>query len=259
MTRVLAFGDDRSPGADGCWEWITSHHWQGWRLEVITAEPPADMHPIEEEESTLHTWEPEDPRRPDDRGFSSVDHLRAKIDPRLALISKPWDLVAIGPRGTGMLKSLHLGSTADWLVREPASPLLVARQPDPVEKVLVAADGSPHSQRAVETLVALPWLEGVAVHVVSVDDGRVDVEAALSSVDAILSKSGVDVDSATSRGSATDAIVEEIERTEPDLIVLGAKGRGGFRRLIVGSTTAAIAGSVDRSILVAHALGETDG
>jgi nucleotide-binding universal stress UspA family protein len=37
------------------------------------------------------------------------------------------------------------------------------------------------------------------------------------------------------------------------LVVMGARGRGGIKRLVLGSTTAAVAGSTDRSLLVAHA------
>lgn len=254
MSHTLAFGDDNSPGADTAWEWISSQQWPGWSLEIVTADPPEDMHPVEEEESRLHPWEPDDPRDPEGAGFDSVVNLRAAIDPRLALIEKPWDLVTIGPRGSGMLKSLHLGSTADWLLRQPVSPLLLARQKEPVRKVLVATDGSPHARRAVHTLTTLPWLEGAAVHVVTVAERRFESDDALNSATDALSGSGVDlVDAVVRQGRPTHAIVDEVENVDPDLIVMGARGHGKIRRLVVGSTAAAIAGSLDRSLLVAHA------
>lgn len=254
MSHTLAFGDDHSPGADTAWDWITGHRWPGWSLEIVTAEPPEDMRPVEEEEARLHTWEPEDPRDPEGAGFDTVVNLRAAIDPRLALIEKPWDLVTIGPRGSGKLKSLHLGSTADWLLRQPVSPLLLARQKGPVRKVLVASDGSPHVRRAVDTLATLPWLEGVAVHVVTVAERRFESDDALNSATDALSESGVDlVDTVVRQGRPTHAIVDEVENVDPDLIVMGARGHGKIRRLVVGSTAAAIAGSLDRSMLVAHA------
>lgn len=257
MTRQLAFGDDRSVGANLCWEWIVSQRWDGWRLEVITAEPPADLHPVEPEQARLHSWDPDDPRRPADRGFVEVAHLRADLDPRVALIAKTWDLVAIGPHAEGWPKALRLGSTADWLLREPAAPLVIARRPDPVRQVLLAADGSPHVGRATETLASLPWIAGVVVRVVAVDDGRADPEMALSEASRILAAAGAELESVTRQGRPTNVIVEEIDRTEPDLVVMGARGRGGFKRLLLGSTTAAVAGSTDRNLLVAHA-GEED-
>lgn len=254
MSHTLAFGDDHSPEADMAWGWISSHQWPGWSLEIVTADPPGDMRPVEGEEARLHPWEPDDPRDPEDAGFDSVVNLRAAIDPRLALMEKPWDLVTIGPRGSGMLKSLHLGSTADWLLRQPVSPLLIARQAGPVRKVLVATDGSEHARRAVDTLASLPWIEGVAVHVVTVAERRFESDDALKSATDGLSGSGADlVDAVVRQGRPTHAIVAEVEDVGPDLIVMGARGHGKIRRLVVGSTAAAIAGSLDRSLLVAHA------
>lgn len=254
MSHTLAFGDDHSPGADTAWDWIASHQWPGWSLEIVSADPPEDMRPVEEEEARLRPWEPGDPRDPGGLGFDSVVNLRAALDPRLALIEKPWDLVTIGPRGSGMLKSLHLGSTADWLLRQPVSPLLIAWQAGPVRKVLVATDGSPHARRAVDTLATLPWLEGVAVHVVTVAERRFESDEALKSATDALSGSGVDlVDAVVRQGRPTQAIANEVENVDPDLIVMGAKGHGKIRRLVVGSTAAAIAGSLNLSMLVAHA------
>jgi nucleotide-binding universal stress UspA family protein len=256
---MLAFGDDRSEGADQCWDWILSHRWNGWSLEVVTADPPRDLRPVSEKQARLHPWEPNRPRQPGNRGFDSVSHLRAEVDPRLALIDRSWDLVAIGPRGSGMLKRIHLGSTADWLLREPASPLLVARQPGPVRNVLVAADGSAHASRAIDTLARLPLLDGVDVRVLAVDDGLVDIDLAAKAALERLSRTTARVETMTRVGSPTETVIDVIDETVPDLVVMGARGEGGFRRLVLGSTTAAVAGSTDRSLLVAHAVDSVTG
>lgn len=256
MSPTLAFGDDHSEAADRCWSWIVQHHWDGWSLEVVTAQPSPEMRPVPESEADLHPWQPEDPREAGDIGFTSVTHLRAEVDPRVALIAKPWELVAIGPRGAGFLKSLHMGSTADWLLREPRSPLVIARHPGPVRTILVAADGSSHAGRALDTIASLPWVGGVTVQLVAVDDGRVDAGPTLDDAASTLEGCGAVVEKVTREGDPTREIAQQIEETGPELVAMGARGRGGFRRLVVGSTTAAIAGSTDRSILVAHALGD---
>lgn len=253
MSPVLAFGDDRSAEADVCWDWIEGHTWPGWSLEVVTAEAPEDMHPLSEEEAHLHPWDPPEPRDADGLRFESVEHLRVEVDPRLALISKPWDLVAIGPRGSGLLKRLHLGSTADWLLREPTSPLVIAHQPGPVRRVMFAADGSPHAQRAMACLVSLPWIADTTVHIVSVDDGRVDAETAAADAERALSAVDVETEVMIRSGRPTHAIVGVCQQLSPDLVVMGARGISGLKRVVIGSTTAAVAGSTDRSILVAHA------
>lgn len=253
MSPTLAFGDDRSTGANICWEWIVAHRWDGWRLDVVTAERPADFRPVPPETAELHPWEPDSPRRPADRGFVEVEHLSAEMDPRVALIARSWDLVAIGPHGEGGLEELRLGSTAEWLLREPESPLVIARKTDPVKQVFLAADGSPHANRAMATLAALPWIEGVVVRVVAVDDGRGDTEAALSDASTTLTAAGAEVESVVRQGRVTNAIIEDIDRTSPDLVVMGARGRGGIKRLVLGSTADAVAASTDSSLLVAHA------
>jgi nucleotide-binding universal stress UspA family protein len=259
LNPTLAFGDDRSAGANLCWDWIVAQRWNGWRLEVVTAELPDDFRPVQGDMADLHPWEPEDSRRPADRGFVEVEHLTAQLDPRVALIARSWDLVAIGPRSDGRLGGLGLGSTADWLLREPATPLVIARKTEPVKEVLLAVDGSLHADRAMATLASLPWLEGVVVRVVAVDDGRVDVEAALRGGSATLSAAGAQVETATLTGRASKAIVEDIDRTSPDLVVMGARGEGAIKRLVLGSTTVAVAGSTECSLLVAHAEVEPDG
>lgn len=256
MSPVLAFGDDRSVEAGRAWGWISSHRWEGWTLEVISAEPSAGMPPVSDEAAELVAWEPDEPRDPSGLGFESSEHLRVEVDPRVALISKDWDLVVVGPRGSTGLKSLHLGSTADWLLRAPASPLVVARQPGPVRRVLVTTDGSGDARRAIDALAGFPWLEGVAIRVVTVAERRVDTRSALDGAADLLAGSGAEVDTATIEGRPTPAIVSQIDSYEPDLTVMGARGHGRMRRLLLGSTTAAVAGSVDRSILVAHAAAE---
>lgn len=252
MSPVLAFGDDRSEGADICWSWIEGHRWEGWRLEIVTAVPHPDLSPVALEEAELHPWEPGRPRLAERSGFADVVNLRADIDPRVALISRTWDLVAVGRRGPGALKALHLGSTADWLLREPTSPLLICRRPEAVRSVLFAADGSAHARRALDTLVKLPWVAGLGIQVLSVDDGHTDVEGAQSEALTALAEAGADPRGEILKGRPGRTIPHEIERTAPDMVVMGVRGLKGIKR-VVGSTTAAVAKTGDPTLLVAHA------
>jgi nucleotide-binding universal stress UspA family protein len=253
MTRVLAFGDDHSAEADLCWSWIIGQSWDGWSLEVVTADPREDMRPVDSDESGLHEWEPDSPRDAGDSGFDSVVYLHAEMDPRVALMAKPWDLVAIGPRGSGLLKRLHLGSASDWLLREPASPLLIAREAGPVRRVLFAADGSSHARLALDCLLSLPWITATAVHVVAVDDGEVEAEDVAEQAESLLSAAGVETTKTIRRGRAAHEILEESKSVAPDLVAMGVRGDGGLKDLVLGSTASAMASSTDFSLLVAHA------
>ena len=259
MTKTLAFGDDHSAEADLCWSWITMQRWDGWSLEIVTAEPRADMRPLSPAEATLQRWEPESPREGGDSWFESVVYLHAEMDPRVALIAKPWDLVAIGPRGSGLLKRLHLGSASDWLLREPASPLVIARDSETVRSVLFAADGSPHAQLALDCLISLPWITGTSVHVVAVDDGHTVVEDVAGDAVRALSAAGVQTTRAVRRGRPADEILEEITQISPNLVVMGVRGHGSLKDRVLGSTTSAVASSTEHTLLVAHAEGGRQG
>lgn len=253
MTRTLAFGDDHSAEADLCWSWIIAQKWDGWSLEIVTAEPRADMRPVDPDEAKLQKWSPDAPRDAGDSGFDSVVHLHAEMDPRVALMIKPWDLVAIGPRGSGLLKRLHLGSASDWLLREPSSPLLIARESGTVRKVLFAADGSPHSELALDCLMALPWITGTTVHVVAVDDGQTVAEDVAAEAERSLSDAGVETTTSVRSGRPAHEILDEAGKSEPDLVAMGVQGHGGLKTMVLGSTTSAVASSTEYSLLVAHA------
>lgn len=253
MTRTLAFGDDHSAEADLCWSWITDQRWDGWALEIVTAEPRADLKPLGEEEAKLHPWEPDLPRDAGKAGFDSVVHLFAELDPRVALTSKPWDLLAIGPKGSGLLKRLHVGSASDWLLREPAAPLLIARATGPVRSVLFAADGSPHAELAMDTLTSLPWVQETSVRVIAVDDGHVAAEEVALKAEERLTGAGVTATRVVRSGRPAHVIVEECSSTSPDLVVMGVRGHSGLEKMAIGSTTTAVARSAHISLLVAHA------
>jgi nucleotide-binding universal stress UspA family protein len=249
--RTLCFGDDGSAAADVAWLWVNSQSWPGWRLEVVTAQEPPIGPPVPEAESTLHPWEPPTPRAAfEEAGFATVEHLTARTDPRLAL-ARDVDLVVVGPRGPGLLKALHLGSTAEWLLQHPPAPLVIARAGHRVRSVIACHDGSPDAQRTTDALASLPWVADVAVTVLVVDDGRTDVEAAAAAGRAALSHAGAEPTLEVVAGSPTAAIHEAVERHTPDLVALGTRGLTGLRRLQHGSTAGAIARAARCSVLLA--------
>ncbi len=75
-------------------------------------------------------------------------------------------LVVIGVSGEVMAGAL--GSTALRLLCESTRPVLVARDipPDPIDKVAVALDLSPHSARVLQEAVELALLTGAALEVI---------------------------------------------------------------------------------------------
>lgn len=250
--RRLVFGDDGSACADVAWLWLVEHRWDGWSVDVVTALDPPLGPPPSAEERTPHEWQPPQPRRSTPgAGVGPVRHLVATGDARVVLLA-PADLTVIGGQGRGMLASMRLGSTAEWLVHDPSSPLVVARHGRRTERVLVGSDGSAHAAVAIAALASLPWLEGVAIRVLVVDDGTVDRAAAVGAAQALDGR-GADVTVVERRGRPTPTVLDEIDAWAPDLVVLGTRGLSGWQRLRLGSTTNAVLRATDCSVLVANA------
>jgi len=260
MSPRLVFGDDGSTHADVVWSWIESHPWPGWRVSVVTAVPPEGP-PVGPERAALRPWTPPSPRVP----FAAdveVEHLMAEADPRLVLDScHDAALVAVGPRGRGALKHLHLGSTTEWLLssHRPLTPVVVVRSPKQVQRVLLCVDGSVHAQQAAATLAGLPLAAGCDVTVLGVSGGGVDTGPAVAEAAATLEQAGARVEQrlrdALTQTAAFDVrsvIHEEIDELEPDLVVLGTRGRGGLKRLLLGSVASSVVRHAPCSVLVVH-------
>jgi nucleotide-binding universal stress UspA family protein len=259
---ILVFGDDSSAAADVVWLWINNHQWPGWRISVVTASKPPLGAPVGPERSTPHPWEPPAPRRllATSNGVH-VEHLMAEADPRLVLDSfTDAGLLAIGPRGAGLLKQLGLGSTAEWLIsaHRPLAPLAIIRSARPTRTVLLCVDGSLHARRATKTLIQMPWLSGARVTVLGVADGSPGVERGVDDAARLLESHGItEVNTHLARAipqvatsDVRSTILKAIDNTSPDLVVMGPRGLGGLRRAALGSTASAVLRHAPTSVLI---------
>lgn len=259
--RTLTFGDDASVCADTAWGWVTAHTWPGWRVEVVTVRiPPMRSVASPLGFTELHAWKPAAPRvAPASCGLAGVAHLVADHDPRLVLGSTvDSDLLVIGPRGQGVLKSLHVGSTAEWLMRCPSAPLVVARRAMLTHEVLACVDGSGHARASVEVLAGLPWVSGARVSVLGVvqsgDDAATravdEATGRLRAAGATVRPMVVVPDPLALTVNPVAAVFEAIDLVSPDLVVLGTSGRTGLARLWLGSVASSVARHADCSVLL---------
>lgn len=244
--KLAVVGDDGSPAADTVWQWFTAHSWEGWAVEVVTADESdvAWGAPVEG-----HEWSPpwERARKPEG---ARVRHLRYACDPRVMFAERTdADLLVVGR--TRHEDGRFLGSTSEWLLVHPPAPMLVVRHADPIRKVLIAADGSEHSRVAMETFCSFPASAHATVVVLSVDDGRTDADAAAADMAAALEGRVASVETLVVSGRPTQKILEAITETGADLAVLGTKGLTGWKRIRVGSTAGAVGRAADCNVLVA--------
>jgi nucleotide-binding universal stress UspA family protein len=256
MSKRMLFGDDGSSHADSAWLWINSHQWPGWTIDVLTA--------LDNPEK--HAPAPRTLLRPD-----VADGVHAEVaheDPRYALHTRAGehDLVVIGTRGHGLLKAMHLGSTAEWLMHAPPSPLVLVKSGHRTQKILLAHDGSPHAQAVEEAIISLPWAHETAVMVVSVEDHGTDPQSTLTAaVDRLSGHVGevsgheLKPDELTVFFRPRDLILDAATAWEADMIALGSRGLTAWESLNevglhrAGSTATAITDHAPCTVLLARA------
>ncbi|MDG4766850.1 universal stress protein [Solwaraspora sp. WMMD406] len=177
--------------------------------------------------------------------------------PVLLAESRSAALVVLGDQGFGPISGALIGSVASQVATHAECPVLVIRAAgDPDGPVIVGVDGSELSERAVEFAAAEASLRGadlLAVHTwthpPSIGPGDMqplvyDVEALRAEEELVLAESvagvrqrypDLTVRQVCTQGRATKVLVEESDRGQ--LLVVGARGRGGFTGLLLGSVS----------------------
>ena len=151
------------------------------------------------------------------------------------------DLVVVGKRGEAAdFAKGHLGSNLERIVRSSRRPVLVAaRAFRPIERFLVAYDGGPSADRALEHVIRNPLLRGLDCEILTVGSES-EMRSRLDAGAAHLRGAGFDVRATLASGQAEEVIGSRVEMGGTDLLVMGAYGHGRIRSLIVGSTTTAM-------------------
>jgi len=138
------------------------------------------------------------------------------------------------------------------------------------ETILIPTDGSSHAEVAAETGLELARVHDAAVHVVSVADvgpwgdvqlpGEAERPAeaiqgmAEDAVSRIADRAGdLDVTGEVLTGSTKTEIVDYADEIDADVIVMGTRGRGGVKRLALGSVPDHVIRHADTEVLVTSA------
>lgn len=138
-------------------------------------------------------------------------------------------------------------------------------------KLLLAVDGSRHSQVAANRVAARPWPQGTQVKVLHVIQpapvpsygehmrGQMDEARRVLDVTADelrpLRGQGVRVSTEMIEGSPKEVILREAESWGADLIVVGSHGYGGLQRFLLGSVSQAVALHARCSVEIARIRG----
>jgi nucleotide-binding universal stress UspA family protein len=189
------------------------------------------------------------------------------------------DLIVMGSRGHGPLRTMLLGSVSAEVVDHAPCPVLVARSPQ-VRRILIAHDGS-YLARAAEDLVAgMTPLATQPVEIVSVvrthqpsadtiapaamgravDQDRTAVaeshrhhEDLARDAAERLARLGREVTWAIRSGDPAHALIEEAEARGVDLVAMGTHGRTGLDRIVMGSVARKVLIHAHCSVLIVRA------
>lgn len=146
------------------------------------------------------------------------------------------------------------------------------------DTVLVATDGSSDAEAALTHAVELAASVGATLHAVSVvetrtaydnaiidpeevrENLRADARTALDRAQAVAEEAGVECHTVLEEGPPPERILETIGAVGADAVVVGATGRSGFKRLVLGGTTEQLLESAPVPVIVigGEPAGESD-
>lgn len=152
------------------------------------------------------------------------------------------DLVVLGKRGEAAeFASGHLGANLERIVRSSHKPCLVtSRQFKPIERVLVAYDGSPSSQKILQFIADSSIFAGLELHIVTVAKSVAE-EVAIARMESAkqwLQQAGFEPVCSVIEGHSEKAISNYVTEQDISLLLMGAYGHSRIRHLVIGSTTA---------------------
>jgi nucleotide-binding universal stress UspA family protein len=198
---------------------------------------------------------------------------------RLVQISGDADLLVVGSRGRGLVRSALLGSVALHCATHARCPVVVVH-PTPAAhrtgRVLVGVDGSEGSRAALAAAVreaarrgaevdvvttyqtADPWTALSSVILPSEEEIRLDLQrGARAMVEDVLAEHRARSDGAVPRvrtvvaeGPAADVLVRWA--ADAELLVVGSRGHGEFRGLLLGSVALACAMHGSGPVMIVH-------
>ena len=154
------------------------------------------------------------------------------------------DLIVLGKRGeSAKFASGHLGANIERIVRSSHKPCLVtSRQFKPIERVLVAYDGSPSSEKMLQFIADSAIFEGLELHIVTVAKSATDQTAIarMESAKQSAQQAGFEPVCSAIEGHSEKVIANYVTEQDISLLLMGAYGYSRIRHLVIGSTTAQI-------------------
>lgn len=176
------------------------------------------------------------------------------------------DLIVMGRRGSHSLSEQILGSASTYVLAHAKCPVLLAHneKEGPYQRILVPADGSEESLKAVRYAVEFAKADGASVTVFHVANMRdlIAEETALDqkkrgledltdrlrqSADRVFAlckaaiadhKGDVDLHFVANIGRPGPTILKKAEKDGSDLLIMGSRGRSGLTSILLAASAA---------------------
>jgi nucleotide-binding universal stress UspA family protein len=217
-------------------------------------------------------------------------------DPARAIVQyaeeHPWvTTIAMSTHGHGGLGRLVFGSVADKVLHDSPVPVLLVRgKENPIREgelvldgvsygtILVPLDGSPLAEQALERAMPIAQATGARLVLVSaVPDDPIFADLVssfnvqsmwdrefdwrrdyLKEMETRLRQEGLEVESHVLYRPPVDAILQTADSKHADLIVMSTHGRGGFKRLWLGSVAGEVVRHAEQPVLLIRAASRVD-
>jgi nucleotide-binding universal stress UspA family protein len=164
-------------------------------------------------------------------------------------------LLITGRHGRTGLERLMVGSVAARVIGQSSVPVLVVPREAALDfkRLLVAMDGSPHSQAAWEQALLIAKDQGSTLIAASVSQSDRELKAAeeiVEKLEPLAKRESVSLEPLVLQGRPFEAIVRLARQKQADLIIMGSHGRTGLMRLLMGSVAERVIGQAPCAVLV---------
>lgn len=164
------------------------------------------------------------------------------------------DVLVIGKRGeTADFAAAHLGANTERLLRSTKKPCLVTpRQFQFIERVVIAYDDSPSTQRLLQFFIKSLAFQNLEIHVLTVAKNRdySPIDPRLENAKRQLEDAHISATYHLATGNSEEAIAQYLQEHQGSLLMMGAYGHSRIRQFIVGSTTMHVLRSTQVPVLV---------
>ena len=173
-----------------------------------------------------------------------------------------YDLVIIGNRAEYHSKGYSLGRVTEKITQDVACTVFIVKKKTPLQQILVAVDGSKHSDKAVDYAVQLAKKYRLDLALLHVDDDNVIRVSGPQVLDCIgtvgkciLENSskkvlGIPFSKILKQGKPAETIIKMAHKGNIDLIVVGSIGQNSVKRFLLGNVSDEITKHARSSVLI---------